>query len=176
MRQSLIVKLLASRYKPLEFLRIMRRSCQVLDLPLYDKLLAHEFSKLSGIILLGQYYAGVKLEREILGFVIERNNLLEEIIRLNHLAISEFSYLDEVDRKHFLLTRVYMIEALVLCENKIIAYSMMDWTTFTFDSAYKTEYMMLCREKDELIVSIINQDRVIGKLMGDKQGALEKTA
>ncbi len=114
------------------------------------------------------------MEKEILGYVIERNRILEEIIRLNHLAISEFSYLDETDRKHFFLTRKYMIEALIISENKIIAYSMMDWTTFNLDLNYRNEYLMLSREKDEYIAEIINQDKVLSNLVDDE--GLEKTA
>ncbi len=116
------------------------------------------------------------MEREILGFVIERNNMLDEIIRLNHLAISEFSFLDDMDVKHFLLTRKYMIEALVDCENRIIAQSMMDWGSFMLDQDYKFEYMRLCREKEERIVSIINQDHVLSSLMEEQNGIVERTA
>lgn len=114
------------------------------------------------------------MERKILSFVIERNRILEEIIRLNHLAISEYSYLDSVDVKHFFLTRKYMIEALVQSENKIIAYSMMDWTTFTLDYEYKNEYLMLCREKEDYIAVIINQDKALKNLVEPE--AFEKTA
>ncbi|MGH1467762.1 MAG: hypothetical protein ACRBBP_02645 [Bdellovibrionales bacterium] len=114
------------------------------------------------------------MEKEILGFVIERNRILEEIIRLNHLAISEFSYLDSIDRKHFFLTRKYMIEALIISENKIIAYSMMDWSTFSLDSEYRNEYLMLSREKEECVAEIINQDKILGALVEDE--GLEKTA
>ena len=114
------------------------------------------------------------MEKEILSFVIERNRILEEIIRLNHLAISEYSYLDNIDVKHFFLTRKYMIEALVQSENKIIAYSMMDWTTFSLDREYKNEYLLLCREKEDYIAVVINQDRALEKLADPE--VFEKTA
>ncbi len=105
------------------------------------------------------------MEKTILGFVVERNRILEEIIRLNHLAISENSSLDDVDVKHFFLTRKYMIEALIQSEDKIIAYSMMDWSTFRLDDEYKKEYLLLCREKDDYIAVIINQDKALESLV-----------
>jgi hypothetical protein len=111
------------------------------------------------------------LEKKILEFVIERNRVLEEIIRLNHLAILEFSSLDEVDLKHFFLTRKYMIEALIQLENKVIAYSMMDWSTFSLNSEYRSEYIALCREKEEHLASIINQDKALEKLVRGEEVA-----
>lgn len=103
-----------------------------------------------------------------------RNRILEEIIRLSHLAISEFHHLNQDDLDHFFLTRKYFIEALVHSENKIIASSMMDWSTFSFDLEYRAEYISLSNEKDEKIVTIISQDRVLESLM--ERAPVEKTA
>lgn len=121
-----------------------------------------------------EYCGGNEVERKILEVVIERNRVLEEIIRLNHLAISEFANLDEIDLKHFFFTRKYMIEALIQLENKIIAYSMMDWSTYSLDRDYRGEYLLLCKDKDEYLISIINQDKVLNSLVGGE--GLEKTA
>lgn len=145
-----------------------------LDLVVRAKLLANKLRDSSCIICVRNNLWGFNLEKEILGFVIERNRILEEIIRLNHLAISEFSYLDATDQKHFFLTRKYMIEALIISENKIIAYSMMDWTTFNLDLNYRNEYLMLSREKEECVAEIINQDRILSSLVEGE--GLEKTA
>lgn len=114
------------------------------------------------------------MEKEILNLIVGRNRILEEIIRLSHLAISEFNNLDHADLDHFFLTRKYFIEALVHSENKIIAYSMMDWSTFSFDPCYRSEYICLSNEKDDKIVTIISQDRVLEALM--EKAPIEKTA
>lgn len=114
------------------------------------------------------------MEKEILSFVIERNKILEEIIRLSHLVILEFANLDEGDLTHFFLTRKYFIEALVHSENRIIAYSMMDWTTYKFNSDYRSEYIRLSQEKVDKIGVILNQDKMLSGLM--KQEVFERTA
>lgn len=114
------------------------------------------------------------MEKEILNLIVGRNRILEEIIRLSHLAISEFHNLDQGDLSHFFLTRKYFIEALVQSENKIIAYSMMDWSTFSFDQGYRAEYICLSNEKDEKIVTIVGQDKVLETLM--EKAPVEKTA
>lgn len=114
------------------------------------------------------------MEKKILDFVIERNKILEEIIRLNHLAISEFKNLDQGDLDHFFMTRKYFIEALVHSENRIIAYSMMDWSTYSFNLDYRAEYIALSQEKVDKIGTILNQDKVLSSLTGEE--VLEKTA
>lgn len=114
------------------------------------------------------------MEKEILNFVIERNKILEEIIRLSHLAISEFNNLDQGDLDHFFMTRKYFIEALIHSENRIIAYSMMDWTTYSFNSDYRSDYIALSQEKIDKIGTILNQDKILSRLIGEE--VLEKTA
>ena len=114
------------------------------------------------------------MEKEILNLIVGRNRILEEIIRLTHLAISEFHNLDQDDLDHFFLTRKYFIEALVHCENRIIASSMMDWSKFSFDDEYRSEYICLSNEKDDKIVTIISQDRALEVLM--EKAPIEKTA
>jgi len=118
---------------------------------------------------------GLYLEKEILNLIVSRNRILEEIIRLSHLAISEFHNLEQDDVNHFFLTRKYFIEALIHCENRIIANSMMDWTTFSFDPEYKAEYIHLSNEKSDKVVTIIGQDKVLESLM-EKEPTIEKTA
>ncbi len=112
------------------------------------------------------------MEKKILSFVVERNKILEEIIRLNDLAILEFKRLDAVDIKHFFLTRKYLIEALIESENKIITYSMIDWKTFNLDMSYRNEYLTLSKEKDDYVITIINQDKNLSILV--EKEVLEK--
>ena len=117
---------------------------------------------------------GLSLEKEILNLIVGRNKILGEIINLSHLAISEFHSLDKGDLNHFFLTRKYFIEALVHCENRIIARSMMDWSKFNFDTDYRSEYISLSNEKEEKVVTIISQDKVLESLMGSS--SIEKIA
>jgi len=117
---------------------------------------------------------GLSLEKEILNLIVGRNKILGEIIRLSHLAISEFHHLDKGDIAHFFLTRKYFIEALVHCEDRIIARSMMDWSKFNFDTEYRAEYISLSNEKEDKIVTIISQDKVLESLMNEE--AVEKIA
>ncbi len=105
------------------------------------------------------------MEEKILGFVAQRNKILEEIVHVNALAISKFKHLDAIDIKHFFLTRKYMIEALIESEDKIITYSMMDWATFSLDRSYRSEYLALSKEKDNYITTIINQDKALSLLV-----------
>lgn len=114
------------------------------------------------------------MEKEILNLIVGRNKILGEIIRLSHLAIAEFHNLDQGDVDHFFLTRKYFIEALVHCENRIIARSMMDWSKFSFDPDYRSEYISLSNEKNEKLVTILSQDKVLESLMGETY--IEKTA
>lgn len=100
-----------------------------------------------------------------MNLIVKRNRVLEEIIMLSHLTISEFEALDKEDLDHFFLTRKYFIEALVQTEDQIIAKSMMDWSTFKFDANYRAEYILLSQEKDEKLGVIVNQDKLISDLM-----------
>gem|GEM_PF-2133548 len=117
---------------------------------------------------------GLSLEKEILNLIVGRNRILGEIIRLSHLAILEFAALDQDDINHFFLTRKYFIEALVHCEDRIIARSMMDWSKFSFDTDYRAEYIKLSNEKEEKVVTIISQDKVLESLMSKE--IIEKIA
>lgn len=114
------------------------------------------------------------MEKEILNLIVGRNKILGEIIRLSHLAIEEFHNLDQGDVDHFFLTRKYFIEALVHCEDRIIAHSMMDWSKFSFDLEYRSEYIALSSEKEDKVVTIIGQDKILESLMGETY--IEKTA
>lgn len=119
---------------------------------------------------------GKRVEELILEAVLKRNKILNEIININKLAIMEFHNFDDKDNFHFLMTRKYFIDALEIEENKIIAYSMMDWSTFMLSDSYKDDYIYLTREKNDLLCEIINQDRVLESLSSEKEAGTDKTA
>lgn len=105
------------------------------------------------------------MEEVILESVLERNKILEEIIRINHLAISEFASFDEQDLIHFYMTRTYFIKALVEAEDNIIARSMLGWSQFRFSDSYKGDYISLCREKNEMVTLLVQQDKILEFLL-----------
>ena len=104
------------------------------------------------------------MEKDILSVVTRRNRILDELIQINHLAIDEFKNLSEDDWSHFLLTRKYLIESLTALEDEIILLSMYDWSSFSFDPLYKSDYVSLTDKKDYKLSVIIEQDKNLARL------------
>jgi hypothetical protein len=104
------------------------------------------------------------MEKNILQAVIKRNKVLDELIQINHLAITEFNNLDEQDWEHFLLTRDYLLKCLSVLDEKIILLSMMDWSNYKFSGEYRTEYRTLSDKKDEKRYVLIKQEKTLGLL------------
>ena len=113
----------------------------------------------------------VRLEKDILQAIVRRNQILDELIQVNHLAITEYANLSSDDWTHFLITRKYLIESLTIMEDQIIVLSMYDWTNFSFDQDYKNEYISLNESKDEKIYMILEQDKALESL--DKKRVTE---
>lgn len=99
------------------------------------------------------------MEKDILSVVTRRNRILDELIQINHLAIDEFKNLSEDDWSHFLLTRKYLIESLTALEDEIILLSMYDWSSYSFDPLYRSDYVSLTDKKDFKLSIIIEQDK-----------------
>jgi hypothetical protein len=104
------------------------------------------------------------LEKDILQAIVRRNRILDELIQVNHLAITEYENLCPDDWKHFLITRKFLIESLSAMEDQIIILSMYDWSTFNFDQDYKQEYISLNDNKDEKVYMILEQDKALESL------------
>ncbi len=112
------------------------------------------------------------MEKNILQAVIKRNQVLDELIQINHLAITEFKNLDEQDWQHFLLTRDYLIKSLSILDEKVIFLSMIDWSNFRFESEYLTEYRILSDKKDEKRYVLIEQEKTLGLLKSSESSEI----
>ena len=101
------------------------------------------------------------MEKDILQAIVRRNRILDELIQVNHLAITEYENLSCDDWEHFLVTRKFLIESLSIMEDQIIVLSMCDWSTFNFNKEYKQDYVSLNDNKDEKIYTILEQDKTL---------------
>jgi len=108
------------------------------------------------------------LEKDILQAIVRRNHILDELIQINHLAITEHDNLSSDDWKHFLITRKFLIESLSAMEDQIIILSMYDWSTFNFDKEYRQDYISLNNNKDEKIYMVLEQDKTLESLSHER--------
>jgi len=112
------------------------------------------------------------MEKDILQAVIKRNQVLDELIQINHLAITEFNNLEEEDWQHFLLTRDYLIKSLSILDEEVILLSMIDWSNYKFEGEYLAEYRNLSDKKDEKRYVLIEQEKTLGLLKSSESNEI----
>ena len=101
------------------------------------------------------------MEKNILKAIVKRNKILDELIQVNHLAITEYQNLSSDDWTHFLITRKFLIASLSEMEDRVIFLSMYDWATFKFDVEYRKDYIYLNDNKDQKIYVLLEQDKIL---------------